>query len=131
MIKLYHQYFSFLGFNGQIIYWPTVSMCSELWFRGVTLSLIALFWLVQTEMLLSTFKWHGRLLKLLISNKTAALCWWEQLIIKYKMCICKIKQAADSYTDKVIMAQILQPNNAELPWGTNQKLILIIMWILH
>lgn len=50
---------------------------------------------------------------------------------KYKICICKIKEAADSYTIKVIMAQVLRPNNAEAPRGSNQKFILIIMWILH
>lgn len=100
-------------------------------FRGVRREGRALLWLLQTEMLLSSFKWHSLLLKPLISNETAALRWWGQLIRKYKTCICKIKQAADSYTNKVIMAQVLQPNNAEPPRGTNQKLILIIMWILH
>lgn len=85
----------------------------------------------DTETLLPLPKWHMLLFRMAIGNAAAALCWWERLIRKYKMCICKIKQAADSYTNKVIMAQVLRPNNAEAPRGSNQKFILIIMWILH
>lgn len=100
-------------------------------FGDITQRATALFWLVRTETQRCSRLYSSDLSRVLIRNGTAALRWWGRLIRKYKICICKIKEAADSYTIKVIMAQVLRPNNAEAPRGSNQKFILIIMRILH
>lgn len=99
-------------------------------FGGVRRQVTALLWLVRgcshRHWSDTSSCWGCRL-----ETATAALRWWGRLIGKNKMCICKVKEAADSYTNKVIMALVLRPNAAEAPGGSDQKFILIIMWILH
>lgn len=79
-------------------------------FGGATCCATPPIWLVQRhpETLPPRLKWHLGLSGKAVGNAAVALRWWGRLIGKYKARICKIKHAADSYTNKVIMAQVLR-----------------------